>query len=68
MVEQINSVCASFHEHINITTKLQNDQSEESSEVQANRSTVTKDIKKKPYRDWQEGQRCQMCPKPACGS
>ena len=52
MVEGINVTLASSHNHIKITTKLNNNHYSEPPENQLNKSAIIKNIKKKPHKDW----------------
>lgn len=46
--KQVNTVLVFSHDHINITTKLQDNKPGEPSEDELNRSPITQNIKKKP--------------------
>ena len=55
MVAQVNSVHAFSHNHIKITTKLQNNHHLELPATSLNRSPITRDLKKKPHLDCRRG-------------
>ena len=49
-----------LQKHIEITTKLYKNHNLEPPEIQLNRGPITKDKKKKPHRDWYQGQKYGM--------
>ena len=52
-VLQVKMVLKSSHNHIRVTTKLQNNHYSEPPEIQLNKRLTTKDMKKNPHRDQQ---------------
>lgn len=57
MAVQVNEVLKSSHNHMKITTELQNKHHSEQPKLQLNGSPTIRDLKKKAHRDWQERQR-----------